>query len=157
MAELFPTDPVGAEVADLVARFGYRAIHYELEMHRPLNIAPSAPARRTDPETSHEAGPHSPDVSRFSRKSRQAKLLAVVASQNLTDQQAALRVVGASASPSRLEGCRRRMSDLRAAGYVADTGIRRHNIDSDDEAIVWRLTHAGEAALVRLAETGWSR
>jgi hypothetical protein len=156
--EMFPEgDPLVASVADLVQRYGYDAVRIELGYHQPLSVVASAPARVTDPETSHEAGPRSADLSRFSAHSRQAKLLMVIASQNLTDQQAALRVMGSSATPSRLEGCRRRMSDLRAAGYISDTGLRRHNVGSDDESIVWRLTLAGEKALANLANTGWSR
>src|SRR5262245_43550048 len=125
--EMFPADPLAEGVADLVARFGFGPVRAELEMHSPVRPVPSAPARATDPETSQEAGPRSLDVSRFSDHSRQAKLLRLLSTQHLTDQQAALRIMGASATPSRLEGCRRRMSDLRAAGYICDSGLRRHN------------------------------
>jgi hypothetical protein len=156
-AELFPENPLAAEVADLVARFGYRAVHIELDMHRPFRAVPSAPARNTDPLTSHEAGPRSADVSRFSSRSRQARLLHLFATYNLTDQEAALAVMGEHAAPSRLEGCRRRMSDLRAAGYVVDSGAKHCNEGSDDDAVVWTLSHAGERAIANLRETGWSR
>jgi hypothetical protein len=124
---------------------------------------PSAPARNTDPQTSHQAARTEPDVGRFSRKSRQAKLLDTVGlevrhhNRGLTDQEATRRVLPPSASPSSWDGCRRRMSDLRAAGYLMDSGVRRKNHGSNDEAIVWTLTAAGRAAHQRLQETGWSR
>ena len=144
-------------VADLVERHGYAAVRYELDRHRPVNSVPSAPARRTDPETSHRAAKRDQDVSKFGIKSRQAKLLGVFRAGSWTDQQAAVRVVGAHAAPSAFDGCRRRCSDLRAAGYLCDTGLRRHNPGSDDDSVVWAITISGEKALDRLELTGWSR
>jgi hypothetical protein len=122
---------------------------------------PSAPARHTDPETSHAAAKRDQDVGRFSKDSRCAALLRAVRQMGgVTDQEATRAVVGsavASISPSRFEGCRRRMSDLRAAGYIADSGVRRKNPGSDDESIVWETTTRGVIALSRLADTGWSK
>jgi len=144
-------------VADLVERHGHAAVRYELDRHRPVNAVPAAPARHTDPETSHRAAKADRDVSRFSATSRQAKLLAVVGGRPSTDQEAAIRVVGIHAAPSAFDGCRRRMSDLRAAGYLLDSGFRRHNPGSDDDSIVWEITLAGEKALDSLNLIGWSR
>lgn len=150
-------DELFGAVSDLVARHGFKAVLYEVERHRPVRSVPSAPARHADPATSHAAAKTEADVSRFRGTSRQAKLLAVFAAGDYTDQQAAIRVVGIHASPSAFDGCRRRCSDLRAAGLLFDTGKRRKNTGSDDESIVWGATHAGRDALVKLAETGWSR
>jgi len=149
--------PLGDAIADLITQYGYDSVRRTVAMFGPARSVPSAPARATDPETSHLAGPRSLDVSRFSARSRQAKLLAVFAGDPMTDQQAAVRVVGAYANPSAFDGCRRRCSDLRAAGYLADTGLRRKNVGSDDESIVWRITHAGAVALANLERFGWSR
>lgn len=148
-------NPLDAAVAELVARFSYRAVQIELDMHRPA--VASAPARPTDPETSHRAAKQMTDVGRFSDRSRQAKLLRAFSVHPLTDQQATIRVVGGAAPPSAFDGCRRRCSDLRAAGYLRDSGMRRHNVGSDDESVVWTITDLGERAIARLDETNWSR
>jgi len=58
---------------------------------------------------------------------------------------------------STVEGCRRRVSDLHAAGFIVDSGERRTNPGSSDEAIVWEITPAGLRALDYLGATGWSR
>lgn len=150
-------DPIVGEVADIVARYGYGPVLAEVQMHAPLRVVPSAPARRGDPETSHLASKDEPDLSRFSERSRQAKLLRIFAADPRTDQGATILLVGTNAAPSAFDGCRRRCSDLRAAGYLSDTGMRRKNMGSDDESIVWQVTIAGHAALENLDETGWSR
>lgn len=151
-------DPLAEAVAALVTQFGYPAVLYEVERHAwPPRAVPSAPARRSDPETSHLAAKREADVGRFSDRSRSAKLLRCFAHDDLTDQQATTRIVGAQAAISAFEGCRRRCSDLRAARYLYDTGKRRKNTGSDDEAIVWGISDAGREALTRLGETGWSR
>jgi len=120
---------------------------------------PSAPARPTDPETSHASAARVAvkDVGRFSAKSRQAKLLLQFDIKPLTDFEATCRVLPADGYHTRLEGCRRRCSDLRAAGYLEDSGAKRRNPGSPDDAIVWQITETGRAALKRLLETGWSR
>lgn len=151
-------DPLSAEVTDLVSRFGFEAVLHEVEMHQPRRSVPSAPARHTDPETSHLAAKQEPDLSRFRATSRQGKLLLAFSSKKpMTDQEATLRVVGSSPTPSQFDGCRRRCSDLRAVGYLADSGLRANNPGSSDESIVWRISNAGMAAASRLRETGWSR
>ena len=141
----------------LIDDFGYDKVAERLRFYCPTVGVPSAPARSTDPETSHLAAEHEPDVGRFGIQSRQAKLLYLMSTGDFTDQQAAIRIVGASAAVSALEGCRRRMSDLRAVHYLYDTGKRHKNTGSDEESIVWGLTQAGREALVRLDDTGWSR
>ena len=158
---LLPPD-LPTAVTDLVLQHGWYDLYQEVLRQRPFQAVPSgpvpsAPARRTDPETSHMAGPRSGDVRKFSAKSRQAKLLAVFATQPLTDQQATVRVVGAAAAPSAFDGCRRRCSDLRAAGYIRDSGRRKKNAGSDDLAIVWEITELGKFALDNLNQWGWSR
>jgi hypothetical protein len=120
---------------------------------------PSAPARASDPETSHAAAARVrvKDVGRFSARTRQAKLLVEFDQKPLTDFEAAQRVMPTGSFHSHFEGCRRRCSDLRAADYLEDSGEKRSNPGSPDEAIVWRITQAGRDALTRLLATGWSR
>lgn len=153
-------DPLRVAIEELIDTYGWTEVDRMVRMQRPSEIHASAPARSTDPETSHLAAKRDQDVGRFSSKSRQAKLLyafSTVEHGGLTDQQAAARIVGPSAAISAFEGCRRRCSDLRAARYIYDTGKRRKNMGSDEESIVWALSDAGRAALIRLDETGWSR
>lgn len=150
--------PTLAELVEtLVEEFGFDDVRREVARHSPVTSVPSAPARSTDPETSHAAAKAERDVSRFSARSRQARLLAVFAGGQFTDQQATVRVIGASAAPSAFDGCRRRCSDLRAAGYLYDTGLRRTNTASNDESVVWGITLAGMQAMSLLDATGWSR
>lgn len=119
---------------------------------------PSAPARSTDPDTSHAASKTEPDLRRFSARSRQARLLDTIDRLGLlTAQEAAIAVVGSDAPLSRLEGCRRRVSDLARVHYVSDSGQRAENAGSGTDAILWRITPIGEKALRNLDETGWSR
>lgn len=136
---------------------GWETIERVVRFLQPSHVVPSAPARSTDPETSHRAGPRVQDVGRFSTKSRQSKLLALFNGRELTDQQATVMLVGSHAAPSAFDGCRRRCSDLRAVNYLTDTGRRRKNAGSDDESIVWTITAAGRHALDLLDRTGWSR
>lgn len=152
----FP-DPLPDEITRLIRGYGYDEVLHELHRQAPARVVGSAPARPSDPETSHLAAKREHDVGRFSDQSRQAKLLYAFSTSDLTDQQAAARVVGAHAAVSAFEGCRRRCSDLRAVNYLYDTGGRRHNTGSEDEAIIWGLTEEGRQALIRLDDTGWSR
>jgi len=144
-------------LAHLIADHGYSAVMLEMRYLAPTELHPSAPARPGDPETSHLAAKREQDVGRFSSDSRQAKLLYAFSASDLTDQQAAIRIVGLHAAISALEGCRRRCSDLRAVKYIYDTGKRRKNMGSLDDSIVWGLSDAGREALIRLDDTGWSR
>jgi len=151
---LFP-DRLVEEVADLVHRYGYEPVATEVAMHAPP--VPSAPARHTDPATSHAAGPRSGDVRRFSARSRQAKLLNLFLGKQWTAQRCAIAVVGIDAPISALEGCRRRISDLVAAGFIADSGQREKNSGSHDDSILWQITLSGMQAIKNLDRTGWSR
>lgn len=74
-----------------------------------------------------------------------------------TYDEAAARIIGWDAQPSRFQGCRRRGSDLLAAGYIEDSGVRRCNPGVSDESTVWRTTGAGKAAIAKLLATGFSR
>lgn len=114
----------------------------------------SAPARPSDPETSHAASKTETDLRRFSDRSRQAQLLRLLAVEPMTAQGAALTIT--SGTVSGVEGCRRRVSDLLAAGYIADSGARICNPGSADESIVWQVTPEGLLAIGRLDDTGWS-
>lgn len=157
VVSLFDNDALIGTVGELVARYGFAAVRAEVDMHRPPESHPSAPARSTDPETSHAAAKAERDVGRFSERSRQARLLRVFSAGPRTDAQATIRVVGAAAPPSAWDGCRRRCSDLRAAGYLSDSGKRARNVGSNEDAIVWQITYAGRAAIDSLDATGWSR
>jgi len=116
----------------------------------------SAPARDSDPETSHAASEHELDIRRFSARSRQAAALAMIDRTPSTALEVAMALVPA-ATVSIIEGCRRRVSDLVAAGMIQDSGIRRANPGSPDLAIVWEITITGALAIQSLADTGWSR
>ena len=150
-------DDLQLRLKALVVDYGYDTVTTELCYFAPARAVPSAPARTTDPQTSHHAAKHEQDVGRFSDKSRQAKLLALFAMRDLTDQQATIHLVGSHAAPSAFDGCRRRCSDLRAANYLYDTGRRRKNAGSDDLSIIWGITLAGRKALESIEATGWSR
>lgn len=146
-----------SDLADLVARYSYDDVVRELRRQAPSTVQASAPARASDPETSHRAAKRERDVGRFSAESRQAKLLNLFSLRDMTDQQATIALVGSTAAPSHFEGTRRRCSDLRAVNYIYDTGRRRKNAGSDDLSIIWGLTEAGKHALEHLENTGWSR
>jgi hypothetical protein len=98
-------------------------------------------------------GQRSSDVRRFSKDSYSGRLLRAFAFYpGLTDKEATDEVVGLADSTDigRWEGCRRRCSDLRAAGYIMDTGQER------DGRIVWEITPLGDRAYRTMLETGWS-
>jgi hypothetical protein len=155
-----PDDAEDVFLADLraaIGRLGYAEVARIVRSFAPTHIQASAPARPTDPETSHLASKRSIDIGRFSAKSRQAKLLQIFSMRDLTDQQATIHLVGSHAAPSAFDGCRRRCSDLRAVGYLYDTGRRRKNAGSDDLSIIWGISQAGLRALELIDTTGWSR
>jgi hypothetical protein len=158
MTTLFdPPDHLEVALKTIVDVHGYDEVARIVRSLAPSHPVGSAPARSTDPETSHRASRHDPDVGRFSSKSRQAKLLELFSMRDLTDQQATIALVGSHAAPSAFDGCRRRCSDLRAAHYLSDTGRRRKNAGSEELSIIWQLSAAGKQALAHLEETGWSR
>lgn len=127
--------------------------HGIIRLAQPI---PSAPARDTDPTTSHDASEDEPDVRRFRDGSRVSMLLRRFAVADMTAVEAALQVVPET-PVSAFEGTRRRVSDLVAAGYVVDSGARRCNPGSDEQSIVWQVTVFGRLALDCLDRTGWSR
>lgn len=113
---------------------------------------PQVGERLGDPRTSK--GKRSQDVRRFSRKSQCGRLLQVFAvgtSTGYTDEEATDLVLrDESPTIGRWEGCRRRCSDLRAAGYLEDAGEERGG------RIVWKITPQGGAAWRKMIETGWT-
>jgi len=117
----------------------------------PKGPVPAAPARHGDPRTSHAAAKTTADVGRFGKNSYSGRLLRHFDAASLTDHEATRRVLGDNVDVSKFEGCRRRCSDLRAAGYIADAGLER------DGRIVWTITEQGEDALYRMKLTGWTR
>jgi hypothetical protein len=144
-------------VAELIVIYGYPEVDREVRRQIPTMIIGSAPARPTDPETSHMAAKKEQDVGRFTERSKKAKLLYLYSTGNFTQQQAAVRIVGAHAAISAIEGTRRRVGDLVACRFVYDAGKRAKNQGSDDDAIVWGISEAGREALILLDDTGWSR
>lgn len=150
-------EALNAALRDLIHDYGYDAVALEVRRLTPTTVAASAPARHSDPDTSQMAAKQERDVGRFSIGSRQARLLIEIAERPGTDQQVTSRVIATNAPPSQFDGARRRMSDLRAVGYICDSGRRRKNPGSDDLAIVWEITEAGSRAKARLIATGWSR
>lgn len=122
---------------------------------------PNHPARTDDGDTATAAGRRhaTSDVRRFSSKSRQARLLTAFenAGQNgLTALEAASQIAP-RLTVSVIEGTRRRVSDLRAGGLIKDSGQRRKNTGSLDEATVYVLAAPALDALVSLRTTGWSK
>lgn len=142
------------DLGDLVHLWGFDAVEaalgrIKIQMSGPLA---SAPARDTDPRTSHAAAKRVQDVRRFSSKSQCGKLLSFfVLVSSATDKQATDHVMTPYAEVGKWEGCRRRCSDLRAAGYIDDSGSER------DGRIVWQPTPEGRAAHHRMQVTGWTR
>jgi hypothetical protein len=157
LSRVLSLEDLHARLCDLIGDYGWETVAHEVRYLTPARIAASAPARSTDPETSHMAAKRQIDVGRFSAKSRQAKLLELFNMRDMTDQQATIHLVGSHAAPSAFDGCRRRCSDLRAAGLLFDTGRRRKNAGSDDDSIIWGISDAGKRALRALDDTGWSR
>lgn len=118
----------------------------------------TASSRLSDPDTSKAAGRrHETDPSRFSAGSSKARLLRALVERPMTAQEAALVVVGGKAGTSSIEGCRRRVSDLKRAGFVIDSGDRRCNDGSPDESTVWSASLMGVFALDALERTGWTK
>ena len=141
------------DVEGLIRLHGYNAVEKALGQWKIDHSGPikSAPSRDTDPRTS--VGERMGDVRRFGRNSYAGRLLNQFAQYPWTDSEATIKVLGEpgpSVPFSKWEGCRRRCSDLRAAGYIADTGQERNS------RIVWSITLAGELAMDKMEMTGWS-
>lgn len=141
------------ELAGLVTHYSFDAVEAELgrikiAMSGPV---PAAPARDGDPRTSHAAAKTTPDVRRFGKDSYSGKLLRIFDQQGpITDHAATTAVLG-DVDVTKFEGCRRRCSDLRAAGYIEDSGVE------EDGRILWKVTASGSDALYRMILSGWSR
>lgn len=90
----------------------------------------TAHARRTDPETSHDAAASVPNI----RKSQEL-ILTILSRCPQTDEEIFSHLPSGVMSPS---GARTRRSELVAAGRVIDTGERRRTI-SNRRTIVWDL------------------
>ena len=133
----------------------------------PPAPVPSHGARNTDPQESHDSAKRVAvkDVGRFSATTKSAKLLVEfdAAPNGLTHYEAMSKTMPPGEFHARLEGCRRRCSDLKAAGYIekhfdADgKPQKRHNPGSPDKSAIWFITEAGRAAIKRLLTTGLSR
>ena len=142
-------------VRDLIDAYGFDDVEAAVGRWKIAHggPVPSAPARDDDPRTSQAQGSKMSDVRRFSVKSNSGRLLReffVSGEKGLTDYKATTIVVGNTAPVTRFEGCRRRCSDLRAAGYIDDTGRE------DDGRIVWAITPAGGMAYSRMRRDGWT-
>jgi hypothetical protein len=141
------------ELAGLVTFYGFDAVEAELGRIKIAMSGPvhAAPARDGDPRTSHAAAKDTPDLRRFGKNSYSGKLLRIFDQQGpMTDHAATTAVLG-DVDVTKFEGCRRRCSDLRAAGYIADSGVEQ------DGRIMWKITKQGEDALYRMVLSGWSR
>lgn len=115
-------------------------------------------SRTDDPNTSVQAGQRKAvqDVRRFSTRSQCAALLALFDLRPMTDHEATNEMFPEGVAITQFEGCRRRCSDLRRAGYLDDSGERRKNLGSPDDSIVWAVTRQGVEALAALDTHGWS-
>lgn len=158
-------------VQAVIDMFGFDRTEAALGRIKIQMAGPVPQIGQRDPDQRTSIGHRSADVRRFSSNSHSARLLlafedatnrhhlyaiglpARPAPDGLTDAEATNRACGLAEDVglSRWEGCRRRCSDLRAAGYIIDTGIER------DGRIVWAVTDQGRRACNLLRETGWSR
>lgn len=152
--EMTQAEVLASDLGGLVELWGFDAVEaalgrIKIQMAGPVG---AAPARSSDPHTSHAAAKRVIDVRRFSQKSQCGKLLSFfVLVGAATDAQATDHVMTHYAEHKLWEGCRRRCSDLRAAGYIEDTGAEH------DGRIVWRPSPEGRAAHSRMQLSGWTR
>lgn len=139
----------------LVTSYGFDAVEAALG---GIKIAMSGPipqiGQRTDDQRT-SIGHRSQDLRRFSAGSYCGRMLVAFNHERhygLTDAEVTTRILSnVDYTVSQWEGCRRRASDLRAAGYIADSGTEREN------RIVWLITPEGRRAVQTLVNTGWSR
>jgi hypothetical protein len=155
-----PDQYIDTALKDLADVYGgARVLAHARVMFEPA--LPSSPSRASDPDTSHASGnPRATrDVRRFSAGSLPGKLLAwfeAVGIGGYTALEVAVNLTQ-NGSLHRVESARKRVSELAAAGYVADSGERRANPGSDEQAVVWRITAEGSAAYAAMKRTGWTR
>ena len=108
-------------------------------------------SRRSDPETSQQAGKrHEGDVRVLRPGTVKYAVLRTFVDGERTALEAALVAVGRTAPVSVVEGARRRVSDLMRAGYVTTTGTAAN--PGGSKATTYRITTAGLHALNRLRE-----
>lgn len=145
---------------DLADDYGIAGVRSAVEILWGPAPQPSTPARLDDRSTSQRAAMRYQrrDVARFRFGSIMGQVLAEFYWGRFTALEAARHAVGYPAcSPHQVETARKRVSDLVRAGYLADSGERRQNEGSPDEATVWALTSKGRQALIRLTHDGWSK
>ena len=96
-----------------------------------LDVVPVALARRTDPQTSHDAA-----TSVSNQTALRMAILCVLAGRLLSDEQIIVCVSEImSCTPS---GCRGRRAELVRDGYVRDSG-RRAKTATGRECVLWEL------------------
>ncbi|MEE8470088.1 MAG: hypothetical protein V3S51_02025 [Dehalococcoidia bacterium] len=106
-----------------------------------MSLPDTALARRTDPDTSHEAA----------RKAKAAKMelrvlqVLSIYIKGLTSKEVA--VIG----DFELNSTTPRFRPLTSKGFIYDTGERRLNPGSQRKAIVWKLTTRGIYFLINLS------
>jgi hypothetical protein len=116
------------------------------------------PARNDDPETSQDSADRvKSHLTRFRATSRKGRLLELYGTGGFTDEEAAKALAAENEKHCRVEGWRKRCSELRLGKFIADTFGRRCNPGSPDAAMVCTITEKGRQALRHLRETGWSR
>lgn len=147
---------IDAGLHPLIETFGFDRVEAALGRWKIAHSGPipSAPARDEDPRTSEAQGRKMSDVRKFRATSNSGKLLReffTAGEKGLTAYRATTLVVGPLASVSRFEGCRRRVSDLRAAEYISDTG------HEEEGRIVWEITAAGSLAFANMRRNGVTR
>lgn len=100
---------------------------------------PRTHARKTDPQTSHDA------AARLKTSSHKFQLLKAYANADVTDEEAAV-VAGLTHT-----GYWKRCADLRLGGYIEDTGLTRTG-SSGMQQMVCRITNRGIATLTAAKE-----
>lgn len=140
-------------IAQLVDQFGFDRVEAAVGRVKKQMAGPIPQVGVRDGDQRTAQGHRSADVRRFGRNSHSGRLLALFAGADLTDGEAADLVMSTRRpyTVAQWEGCRRRCSDLREAGYLSDTGTER------DGRIVWTITPEGRTARARMLDTGWSR
>lgn len=106
-----------------------------------------ARARRTDPETSHEAARTVTDI----RCSQSEVLRVFDAYGEMTDEQLLDSYSSTSSHEQSPSGLRTRRSELVKMGYLKDSG-ERATMSTGRQAIVWRTTSARERVAFFLSE-----
>lgn len=102
----------------------------------PATAPDAAHARRTDPQTSHDAARSVMDLN-----GKQTAVLTVIRQQGpMTDQEIAAAYRRTGGPKQSASGLRTRRAELVAAGLVIDSGARSAT-DSGRLAVVWAFTN----------------